>query len=147
MALILFIAAFGFTSCEGGDSSKDDISSEQLKLRIDNVVSEMKAIGTESGKIVKYKFENLKKDDYMSYMVVLENTDKILSFVNGTNPQNRGEGDNYVVTCTYGDGEIVTTECGENVGCAGQATWDCLEGGGCAGICNNKAELSFTPAL
>ncbi|WP_204343855.1 hypothetical protein [Psychroserpens algicola] len=146
MALILFATAFSFTSCDSSDSAKETLSEEQIKLRIDNILSEIKAIGNESGKIVKYKFENLKKDDYMSYFDVLENSEKIIAFTNGTNPQAREEGDNYKVTCTYGDGEVVVTECGENVGCAGQATYDCLEGGGCATICNNKAELSFTPA-
>ncbi|WP_299335446.1 hypothetical protein [uncultured Psychroserpens sp.] len=144
LVLLLCAFALNFTSCEK-ESNPENISSEELRLRIDKVVSKMKVLGDENSKIVTYEFANLKKDDYLGFIEIIENSAKVMDFVNGTENLNRGPGDDYQVTCTYGDGESVVTECGEDVGCAGQATWDCLEGGGCANVCNNKAKITYTP--
>ena len=69
---------------------------------------------------------------------------KILDFNAGRDTSKLlGPGDNYVVTCTWGDGTSTTTNCGESASCAGAATWKCLDEGGCARVCN--ARIRYTP--
>lgn len=112
-------------------SEKDDTNTGEIsQVDIEEILTEMKSLGESEGKIIVFE--------------IIENSEKVLAFATGQDINKRGLGDNYTVTCTWGNGESEITECGESVPCAGQATWDCLENGGCATICN--AKITFTPA-
>lgn len=126
-------------------SEKDDANTNEInQVDIEKVLTEMKNLGESEGKIIVFEMKNLKEKDYAKYFEVIENSEKVLAFASCQGINKRGPGDNFTVTCTWGNGESEVTECGESVSCAGQATWDCLENGGCATICN--AKITFTPA-
>ena len=137
---LLCLIAF-LTSC----SEKEHANSNEIsEAEITNILTEMKSLGDSQGKIIKFEMKNLKEKNYSKYFDVVDNSDKVMAFAKGQDFQkNGGPGDNYTVTCTWGSGEPVVTECGESVSCAGQATWDCLENGGCATICN--AVITYVP--
>ncbi|WP_155839650.1 hypothetical protein [Aquimarina latercula] len=113
---------------------------------IDDIVAEMKSIGDSQGKTIEFELKHLTKPDYHKYFKIQELTQKIMIFNNADKPESflAKSGDNYTVTCTYGDGSTETTECGASVRCAGAATWACIDNGGCATVCN--ARISYTPA-
>ena len=126
-------------------SEKDDTNTDEIsQVDIEEILTEMKSLGESEGKIIVFEMKNFKEKDFTKYFEIIENSEKVLAFATGQDINKRGPGDNYTVTCTWGNGESEVTECGESVACAGQATWDCLENGGCATICN--AKITFTPA-
>lgn len=113
--------------------------------KIEAVISEIKSLGDSQGKIIVFRVENILKKDYQKYFQVIKDSKKVLIFSAGSNNYSKtGSGDNYTVTCNLPDGQTTVTECGEDVGCAGHATWECLEHGGCATICN--AKITYIPS-
>lgn len=132
------------SSCTNNEEVSID-SNSKIQENINSVLAEMKSLGDSQGKIIVYEVKNISKKDYQKYFEVIKNSKKVLDFALGSDSnQRKGPGDNYTVTCTWGNGETTVTECGESTSCAGQATWDCLENGGCATICN--AKITYTPS-
>jgi hypothetical protein len=129
-----------FSCSDNEDINKSDITSQSIK----KVLNEMKSLGDNENKVVTFELKNILKKDYKEHFKLINYSQKVLAFAAGTNRETIKK-DNYTVTCTWGDGSTKVTECGANVGCAGQATWDCLENGGCATICN--AKITYKPAI
>lgn len=130
----------------GCSENEEDIITDEIQQKdIENILSDMKKVGDAEGKIVVFEMKNFDKKDYAKSFELIENTEKVLAFASGSNDISKSPGDDYKVTCTYGNGETEVTECGEDVGCAGAATWKCLDSGGCATICN--AVLTYTPSF
>ena len=129
-------------SCTDKEEVKTGANSVNQKM-IETILVEMKTLGDAQGKIIEFDVKNISKKDYRNHFEILKNSKKILDFASGSSEKRKE--DNYTVTCTWGNGTTKVTECGSNVGCAGQATWDCLENGGCATICN--AKITYTPAI
>ena len=144
--LCLLLFAVWITSCtQEQDKATVENSNSVTKKNVEDVLAQMKSLGDAQGKIIVFEVENISKEDYKKYFEVIKNSKKVMDFASGTDSSSRkAPEDNYTVTCTWGNGETMVTECGENVGCAGAATWDCLENGGCATICN--ARITYTPA-
>lgn len=138
--LVVFLMAF-MSSCT--KTEEEDISGI-TQLEINNAIDQMKSLGDQKGKIVYFNVGNLLKEDYQNYFEVVEDSKKVLDFSSGSDTSLQRAGDNYTVTCSWGNGESEVTECGSNVGCAGKATWECLENGGCATICN--AKIMYIPS-
>ncbi|MAQ76575.1 MAG: hypothetical protein CL613_09610 [Aquimarina sp.] len=138
---LLFINFYSCTK-EETETSVDETAITQKQ--IEKVYEEIKSLGDSQGKIVTFELSNLSDPDYQQHFKVLENSKKILDFNAGADTSKLlGPGDNYVVTCIFGNGETETTECGESAACAGAATWKCLDEGGCARVCN--ARVRYTP--
>lgn len=125
--------------------TEETTSNEIQEATIEKILQDMKEVGDARGKIVVFEMKNYNGQDYKKHFELIENSTKVLAFATGLKNNNTSPGDNYTVTCTWGDGETTVTECGENVGCAGEATWDCLNNGGCATICN--AKITYTPSI
>lgn len=136
--ILLMIISVSCTKAE--ETSNHDFS----QTDIEKMLVDMKRLAESKGKIVTFEMKNFKKKDYTQHFEVIENSSKVLAFASGSDSNWNKKEDNYTVTCTWGNGDVETTECGNSPGCAGQATWDCLEEGGCATICN--AKITYTPS-
>lgn len=140
--LCLLCISISIISC----SNTRDVDKSDVTIKdIEKVLENMKSLGDSEGKIVSFELKNIIKEDYKKHFNLIENSKKILDFATGTIKKRTLQEDNYTVTCTWGDGTTKVTKCGANVGCAGQATWDCLENGGCTTICN--AKITYKPAI
>ncbi|QHI36469.1 hypothetical protein IMCC3317_18320 [Kordia antarctica] len=127
-------------------SDTEETNSNNIQeATIEKILQDMKKVGDAKGKIVVFEMKNYKGQDYKEHFELIENSTKVLAFATGLKNNSKSPGDNYTVTCTWGDGDTTVTECGESAGCAGQATWDCLENGGCATVCN--AKITYTPSI
>ena len=127
-----------FSSCQSQDENLHD-NTEQSKIEL--LLNKMKEIGDTKGKIVKFNFENFNKENYLNLIEVSSHSREVFMF---NNPKIDPIEDNYTVTCYWGDGTETVTECGNDVRCAGSATWDCLDNGGCARVCN--ARITYVPS-
>lgn len=148
--LYLILLVFFLSSCTNNNNEEvnidDKIESDVSvnKKQIEDILTQMKSLGNSQGKIIVFELENIIKEDYKKYFKIIQNSKKVLDFASGSDSSLMQKKDNYTVTCNWGNGESEVTECGESVACAGSATWDCLENGGCATICNGK--ITFVPA-
>lgn len=122
------------------DSANSDLEKEKSQ-KIEKLLLEMKTLGDAKGKVVVFKLENLDKEDYSELIEVVPYTKKVYTF---NHPDVEPNTDNYTVTCNWGDGSQTITECGSDAACAGSATWNCVENGGCATICN--AKIMYKPS-
>jgi hypothetical protein len=141
---IMYVLCFSmlFIAC----SQEEENSTNEIQQKdIESILLDMKKVGDAEGKIVVFKLENFEKGNYIKNFELIENTKKVMAFAQGSNDLSKSPGDNYTVTCTWGNGDTKVSECGEDVGCAGAATWDCIDNGGCATICN--AVITYTPSL
>ncbi|AXG67829.1 hypothetical protein KORDIASMS9_00011 [Kordia sp. SMS9] len=130
----------------GCSENEEDIITEEIQQKdIKNILLDMKKVGDAEEKIVVFEMKNFDKKNYEQHFELIENSKKVIAFATGSSDFRKSPGDNYKVTCTYGNGETEVTECGEDPGCAGDATWKCLASGGCATICN--AVITYTPSF
>ena len=134
--LFLALAVLTVISCTKS-KLEPDLTSQQ---KIEKILLEMKALGDSKGKVIVFNLKDLEKENYSKYFEIKPYTEKIYAF---NHPDSEPNTDNYTVTCTWSDGSQTTTECGADARCAGAATWDCLDNGGCATVCN--ARISYKP--
>lgn len=145
-----FLAIILVASCSEKDNEANIFEAnrsaeiEITQNQINDVFAEIKSLGDSQGKIITFDIKNLTNKNYQKHFKVVQNSKKVMDFTLGFDSSQKDPEDNYTVTCTWGDGKTEVTECGSDVGCAGQATWDCLDLGGCAAICN--ARITYVPA-
>lgn len=144
-SLILFVSCSEKDTVVQGKFSQSQTTQNDIsKDAIENIISEMKDLGDSQEKIIVFETKNILSPNPSEYFKILNVSKKAYIFSTGSSKVFLGPDDNYTVTCSYSDGETVVTECGNDVACAGSATWECTENGGCATICN--AKITYIPA-
>ncbi|MEP0266081.1 hypothetical protein [Dokdonia sp.] len=145
LSLILFFSCSEKETVVDGELSQSKIIQNDVsKSTIEGIISEMKNLGDSQEKIIVFETKNIISDNPSEHFKILNVSKKAYIFSTGSSKAFLGPDDNYTVTCSYSDGETVVTECGNDVACAGSATWECTENGGCATICN--AKITYIPA-
>ncbi|MEM6718643.1 MAG: hypothetical protein AAF611_04995 [Bacteroidota bacterium] len=131
----------------GCSENEEDTFTEEIQQKdIEKVLADMKKVGDAEGKIVVFKMKDFDKHTYAKNFKLIENSRKVIAFATGSRDFSKlSLSGNYQVTCTYGNGEVEVTDCGEDEVCAGIATWECVDNGGCATICN--AVIMYTPSF
>jgi len=131
------LIAFFIISCSKEKDVHNNVNEVNQK-KIETILNQIKSLGDSQGKIVVFKLENASKKDYQEYFEIIENSKDVLEFTLGFDSKLQEDKQaTMTVTCTWGNGETEETVC-TNLACAGQATWDCLENGGCATVCNTR---------
>ncbi|MFD0862173.1 hypothetical protein ACFQ1M_08125 [Sungkyunkwania multivorans] len=136
---LTFIILLSCSNIEEEALGDDDITQK----RIESTLMQMKSLGDAQGKIVKFNMEHLYENSYQKHFEVVANSKKVLDFAAGGDSSHSRREDNYTVICFWGNGDSTVTECGDDVGCAGAATWACIQDGGCAKVCNGR--ISYVP--
>lgn len=136
--LLGIILIMSFSCSQTEETNNNDFN----QTDIEKMLVEMKRLAESKGKMVTFEMKNFKKKDYKQHFEVIENSERILAFALGTENQLKKDEENFTVTCTWGNGEVEVTEC-HSLSCAGQATWDCLDEGGCATVCG--AKITYIP--
>lgn len=152
-SLYLILLVIFCISCSENEVSLEDASFENqnriiqkghTKNLLSDLILEMKLLGDQNESIIVFETKNIMSSNPLEHFKILDISKKAYLFNSGNSKAFFGPDDDYTVTCSYSDGETVVTECGNDVLCAGNATWDCTESGGCATVCN--AKITYIPA-
>ena len=145
LSLTLFISCSEKETIVNGEFLQSQtIQNDISKNTIENIISQMKNLGDSEEKIIVFETKNITSNKPSEHFKILDISKKAYMFASGSSKTFLAPDEDYTVTCTYSDGETVVTECGNDVACAGSATWECTESGGCATICN--AKITYIPA-
>ncbi len=141
----LTFVLFSFISCQENTSKELTNKNTLDKKALAHIIKEMKIKADLSGKIVEFSLEYLKENTPEKHIKLKKNTDDIIAFASAAKDY-KYVGNSYMVYCSYTDGTVTTTNCGGDAGCAGAATWDCLDSGGCASICG-QTKITYHPLV